>query len=192
MYYQCQCSVPFLFWLYFSCFSDVFLRSLHLFVYSFKDVIQVHDVASISLGGLHECETWKMGLCSTFKAIKCLCSIKFKCKGWIPCLLSSGATICIYVAMPSTTSSSWNMSHPSEKLLNWSTKYMIYGTNQLWLKKYEVHFTNNLKDTLQSALLWSFLWDATFVDGCLLPWSTKDQKVIHNMTCPSIIFHTSD
>ena len=46
------------------------------------------------------------------------------------------------------------MSHPSEKLLNWSTKYMIYGTNQLWLKKYEVNFTNNLNDTLQSTLSW--------------------------------------
>ena len=33
---------------------------------------------------------------------------------------------------------------------------------------------------------------ATFVDGYLLPRSTKEQKVIRNMTYPSIIFHISD
>ena len=62
---------------------------------------------------------------------------------------------CLYLCGNAfTTSSSWNMSHPSEKLLNWSTRYMIYGTKQLWLKKYEVNFTNHLIDTLQSALSW--------------------------------------
>ena len=40
------------------------------------------------------------------------------------------------------------------KLLNWSTKYIIYGTNQWLLKKYEVNFTNNSNDTLQSAVSW--------------------------------------
>ena len=35
-------------------------------------------------------------------------------------------------------------------------------------------------------------WEATFVDGYLLSRSTKEQKVIRNMTCPSIIFHTSE
>ena len=157
MYYQCQCSVPFLSSLYFSCFSDVFLRSLHLFVYSFKWVIQVHHVASIHLRGCRAWETWNICFCSTLRVIKCLYPIECRYKGWIPCLLSSGhlgAIVCIYVATPSATSSSWNMSHPSKKLLNCSTKYMIYDTNQLWLKKYEVNFTNNLNDTLQSALSW--------------------------------------
>ena len=157
MYYQCQCSVPFLSWLYFSCFSDVFLGCLHLFVYSFKCVIQVHHVASIHLRGRRAWETWNIGFCSTLRVIKCLYPIKCSCKGWIPCLLSSGhlgAIVCIYVATPSARSSSWNMSHPAEKLLNWNTKYMIYGTNQLWLKKYQVNFMDNLNDTLQSALSW--------------------------------------
>ena len=56
-------------------------------------------------------------------------------------------------AMPLATSSSWNMSHPSEKLLNWYTKYILYDRNQLQLKKYEVNSINNLNDTLQIALL---------------------------------------
>ena len=66
------------------------LTGLHLFGYSFKRVIQVHDGASIHLRGRHECETWKVGLCTTFRSIKCLCSNKFKCKGSRLCLLSSG------------------------------------------------------------------------------------------------------
>jgi len=69
-----------------------------------------------------------------------------------------GATICIYVATPLATSSSWNLSHPSEKLLNWSTKYILYDTNQLQLKKYEVNSSKNLNDTLQSALSWFSSW----------------------------------
>ena len=116
--------------------------SLHLFAYGFKRVIQVHYVASIHLRGRDKSETWKIGLCSTFKVIKCLCSVKCKCKGWIPCLLSSGTTVCIYVATPSAMSSRWNLSHPSEKLLNWCTKYIVYDTNQLQLKKCEVNSTN--------------------------------------------------
>ena len=65
-----------------------------------------------------------------------------------------GAAICIYVATPLATSSSWNLSHPSEKLVNSSTKYILYDTNQLQLKKYEVKNINNLNDILQSALSW--------------------------------------
>ena len=130
-------------------FSNVFhvFTSLHLFVYSFKHVIQVHCFASIHLQRQHKSETWKIGLCSTFKVIKCLCSIKCKCKGWIPGLLSLGTTVCIYVATPSATTSSWNLSHPSEKLLNWSTKYILYDTSQLQLRKHELNSINNLNDT---------------------------------------------
>ena len=64
------------------------------------------------------------------------------------------ATICICVVTPLATSSSWNSSHPSEKLLNWSTKYILYDTNQLQLRKYELNSINNLIDTLQIILLW--------------------------------------
>ena len=59
------------------------LRSLHLFVYSFKRVIQVHHVASIHLQGHRECETWNIGFCSTFRVLKCIFFIKYKCRGWI-------------------------------------------------------------------------------------------------------------
>ena len=45
------------------------------------------------------------------------------------------------MATPSATSSSWNLTHPSEKLLKWSTKYILYDTNQFKLKKYEVNYT---------------------------------------------------
>ena len=61
-------------------------RGLHLFVYSFRRVIQVHCVASIHLRGHHECKKWKIGFCSTCRVLKCLCSIKCMFKGWIPCL----------------------------------------------------------------------------------------------------------
>ena len=128
----------------FRMFSVCF-TSLHLFAYGFKRVIQVRDVASIHLRGRPKSETWKIGLYFTFKVTKCLCSIKSKCKGWIPWLLCSGhlgTTVCIYVATPSATSSSWNPSHPSKKLLNGSTKYKVYDTNQLQLKKCEVNSTN--------------------------------------------------
>ena len=46
-------------------------RSLHLFVYSFKHVIQIHQVASIHLQGHHEYEKWKIGFCSTYRVLKC-------------------------------------------------------------------------------------------------------------------------
>ena len=61
------------------------LKCLHLFVYSFQHVIWVHYVASIQLQGCHECKKWKIGFCSTCRVLKCLCSIKCKFKGWIPC-----------------------------------------------------------------------------------------------------------
>ena len=134
------------------------LRCLHLFVYSFKHVIRVHYVASIPLRGRHEHEKWKIGLCSTFRVQKCLCFIKYKCKGWITVCFQDlgtlGATICIYVATPLTTSSSRNLSHPSENLLNWRTKYILYNANQLELKKYEVNSTNNLNDIFYSTFSW--------------------------------------
>ena len=65
-------------------------RSLHLFVYSFKHVIQVHYVASIHLPAHCECEEWKIGFCSTCRVVKCLCSIKCKCTGWITVPFESG------------------------------------------------------------------------------------------------------
>ena len=65
-----------------------------------------------------------------------------------------GAVICTYVATPLATSSSWNLSHPSEKLVNWSTKYIPYDTNQLQLKRYEVNSNNNSNDILQSTISW--------------------------------------
>ena len=61
------------------------LRRLHLFVYSFQRVIWAHHVASIHLRGCHECKKWKIAFCSSFRVLKCLCSIKCKFKGWIPC-----------------------------------------------------------------------------------------------------------
>ena len=65
-----------------------------------------------------------------------------------------GPSVSIYVATPLATSSICNLSHPSEKLRNWSTKYILYDTNQLQLNKYEVNSINNLDDTLQSAFSW--------------------------------------
>ena len=63
------------------------LRSLHLFDYSFKSVIQVHHVASIHLRGRHEREEWKIGLCSACRVLNVYGFIKCKCKGWLLCLL---------------------------------------------------------------------------------------------------------
>ena len=60
------------------------LRGLHLFVYSFQCVIQVHYVASIHLRGRHECKKWKIEFFSTCRVLKWLCSIKCKVKGCIP------------------------------------------------------------------------------------------------------------
>ena len=48
---------------------SMWLRSLHLFVYSFESVIQVHYIASIHLRGRHECEKWKIRLCSTCRVL---------------------------------------------------------------------------------------------------------------------------
>ena len=70
---------------FFPMFSKC-LTGLHLFVYSFKLVIQVHHVASIHLRGCHECKKWMIGLCPTCRVLRCLCSIKCKFEGWIPCL----------------------------------------------------------------------------------------------------------
>ena len=64
------------------------------------------------------------------------------------------ATICICVATPLATSSRRHLSHPSEKMMNWGTKYIPYDANQLQWKKYEVSSTNNSNDILQSALSW--------------------------------------
>ena len=66
-----------------STMFPICLRCLHLFVYSFKRVIQVHHVASIHLRGCHEREKWKIGRCSTFRVQKCLCLINYKSKEWI-------------------------------------------------------------------------------------------------------------
>ena len=64
---------------------SMYLRGLHLFVYSFQHVIWAHYVASIHLRGCHECKKWKIGFCSTCKVLKCLYSIKCKFNGWISC-----------------------------------------------------------------------------------------------------------
>ena len=141
-----------------STMFPICLRCLHLFVYSFKRVIQIHHIASIHLRGCHEREKWKIELCSTFRLQKCLCLIKYKYKEWITVLFEDlgtwGAAICIYVARPLATSSSWNLSHPSEKPVNWGTKYIPYDTNQLQLKRYEVNSINNPNDIPQSTLSW--------------------------------------
>ena len=86
------CSISVVFPMFSMC-----LRSLHLFVYSFKSVIQVHNVASIDLRGLHKHENWKIGLCSTFMVLKCYGFMKCKCKGWILCLLRLWAHGCNYL-----------------------------------------------------------------------------------------------
>ena len=74
------CSLPLL--AQFLLFS-ICLRSFHLFVYSFKHVIQVHYAASIHLWRRHERKRWKIGLCSTFNVLKCIFFIEYKCRGWI-------------------------------------------------------------------------------------------------------------
>ena len=107
---------------------------LHMFVYTFKGVILVHDVPSIHFRGRHECEKWKIRLWSTCRVLKCSCLIKCKCKELILCLL----------------------------------RFWAHGA-------YYLHVCGN-----------------TLVDRCLLPRSPKEQKVIRDMTCPSIIFRTSD
>ena len=78
-------SISVVFPMFLMCF-----RSLRLFVYSFKHVIQAHYVASIHLRARHECEEWKIGFCSTCRVLKCLCSIKCKCTGWITVPFESG------------------------------------------------------------------------------------------------------
>ena len=65
-----------------------------------------------------------------------------------------GATICIYVATPLTTSSSRNMSHPSKSCWIENTKVILYIANQIKLKKYELNNIDNVNDTLQSVLSW--------------------------------------
>ena len=69
--------------------------------------------------------------------------------------MEATVSICICVATPLGMSSSWNLSHPSERLLNWSTIYTLYDTNQLQLRKYELNSINN---TLQSVLSWFSSW----------------------------------
>ena len=138
-------------------FSNVFKRGLHLFVYSFKLVIQVHYIASIHLRGCHQCKKWKTGLCPTCWVLKCLCSIKCKFEGWIPCLLTSGhmeAAVCTDVATPLANVIQLEP-HPSIQMLrNWKTIVIRYGTNQLKQRNYELNSINKLNDTLQSRFPW--------------------------------------
>ena len=178
----------------FPMFSMCF-TSLHLFAYGFKGVIQVHYVASIHLRGRYKSETWKTGLCSNFKVIKCLCSVKCKCKGWIPCLLGSGhlGDNCLYLCVSALGNVIQLEPEPSIR----KAAELKYKIHSIWYKPITIQemwsqFHQYMNDTLQSTLLWSILWEATFVDAYLLPRSTKEQKVIRNMTCPSIIFRTSD
>ena len=67
-------------------------------------------------------------------------------------------TICIYVATPLATSSSRNMSHPSKSCWIENTKVILYITNHLKLKKYELNNIDNVNNTLQHVLSWFSSW----------------------------------
>ena len=92
MYYKCQCSAPFLSWLNFSCFSDVF----YVFEKCASVCLQLWKCHPSSPCRIHPLVTapwtWKMknGLCSACRVVKCLCSIKCKCTGWITVPFESG------------------------------------------------------------------------------------------------------
>ena len=143
------------------------LRCLHLFAYSFNHVIRVHYVASIHLRGRHEHKKWKIGLCSTFRVQKCLCFIKYKCKGWITvCFQDLGTLGQLFVSMwqhlwqrhPAGT---WAI-HPKICWIEGQNTYYIMQTNwnwrnmksippTIWMTSSTAHFRDS---PLRNSLCW--------------------------------------
>ena len=166
------------------------LRSLLLFVYSFKSVIQFHYVASIHLRGHHRCEKWKIRLCSTCRVQKCLWfyemqvqrmdSVAFEALGtWKQLFVSVWHRL--WQRHPAGT---WAI-HPKSCWIEAQNIYYMIHTSCNWgnmnLIVPIIWMTPSKSSFCDSPL------GATFVDSCLLPRSLEEQKVIQNMTCASII-----
>ena len=125
-----------------------------------------------------------------FRVLKCLCFIKYKCKGWITIPLMDLGTGGNYLYLCGNAFGNiiqLELDPSIQRLLKWNTKGILYDTNQWQLTKYELNSINNLNDTPPKHNFMIFQQETRFVDGCLLTRSPEEEKVIQNMTCASII-----
>ena len=156
MYYQCQCSVPFLSRPNFSCFSDVCVWQVCIYLPTASNMSSKFTMPHPSI-------------CQSAMNVK---DVKL---GYILLVEYKNVYVSVYSSVKWMNSAFWGfrdnyvvcasvwqchppgkLSHPSKHCWIWNTKVILYDKSKLELRKCELNTINSLNDTLSNVFSWFF------------------------------------